>query len=105
MTRRYGRPVLDDWRPNAVSELAGLPMFEGPHLEAADHERLATALERVRAYLADGSWRTLAEIAAACGCSEAGASARLRDLRKPQYGGLSVASRRRTPGTWEYRLP
>lgn len=101
MTRRYGRPVLDDWRPNAVSELAGLPMFEGPHLEAADHERLATALERVRAYLADGSWRTLAEIAAACGCSEAGASARLRQLRAE---GHQVDRRNRGRGLHEYRV-
>ena len=79
-------------------------MFNGPHLEATDHERLATALQRVRAYLADGSWRTLAEIAAACGCSEAGASARLRDLRKSRFGGHAVGARRRTQGLWEYQV-
>lgn len=31
-------------------------------------------------------------------------SARLRDLRKPKFGGYVVERRRRTVGTWEYRV-
>lgn len=38
--------------------------------------------------------------------SEAGISARIRDLRKPKYGGRTVDKRRRSKDSdlWEYRL-
>jgi len=64
-------------------------------------------LDRVRDLMRDGRWRTLAEIVELCGGSEAGVSARLRDLRKPQHGGRRVERRRRGEprlGLWEYRL-
>jgi DNA-binding Lrp family transcriptional regulator len=73
-----------------------------------DAQRLGTALDRVVEYMADGEWRTLPQIARACGCSEAGASARLRDLRKPQiaarYGVRAVHSKRKFHGAglWHY---
>lgn len=35
--------------------------------------------------------------------SEAGLSARIRDLRKPQYGGHTIV-RRKNGSLWEYRL-
>ena len=47
---------------------------------------------------------TLAQIADDCAASEASVSARLRDLRKPRFGGHTVERRRRTQSVWEYRL-
>lgn len=72
-----------------------------------DGERIARLLDRVRDLMRDGRWRTLAEIVDRVGGSEAGVSARLRDLRKPQHGGRRVERRRRGEprlGLWEYRL-
>ena len=61
-------------------------------------KRLSTALGRVYSLMRDGRKRTLSAIAAECGCSEAGASARLRDLRKPKarerYPNRSINSER-----------
>jgi len=71
-----------------------------------DAERLTTLLHRVREWmLFHGAWKTLGEIQANCGGSEASVSARLRDLRKPHYGELIVERRRvGTTGLWEYRV-
>lgn len=83
--------------------------FDGDTIDAViDEPRLQSALSKVYRLMLDGQWRTLAQIAAHCGTSEAGASARLRDLRKPRFaydfpnGG--VGSRRVTGGLWEYCL-
>ena len=83
--------------------------FDGETFEA-DHDeaRLSAQLERVRALMADGAWRTLSEIAAATGDgSDAGISARLRDLRKPRFGAYVVERRPRGDrgrGVFEYRV-
>ena len=71
-----------------------------------DGLRLATQLSRVKRLMSDGQWRTLAEIARQVGGSEAGVSARLRDLRKPGCGYQVVERRRveRANGLWEYRV-
>lgn len=69
-----------------------------------DHDRLKSALGRVYEAMKGGQWFTLRELAEQAGCSEAGASARLRDLRKERFGSHRVESRRRSGGTWEYRL-
>ena len=73
-----------------------------------DGERMASLLDRVRALMDDGKWRTLREIVVACGGSEGGVSARLRDMRKAQFGGVEVERRRRgdpANGLHEYRVP
>lgn len=81
------------------------PTFDGATFEpAADGARLAGQLERVLALMRDGEWRTLAEIAAAVGGSEAGVSARLRDLRKPRFGRFWVDRDRRSGGLFVYRV-
>lgn len=87
------------------------PKFDGKTFDAdLDGERLATAMDRVYCLMIDGQWRTLPEISSKCGCSEAGASARLRDLRKEQfqadYPNAGVESRRKkdADGVWEYRM-
>ena len=79
--------------------------FDGPDVEPADAERLHTLLGRVLEVMRDGRWRTLAEIKAVAGGSETSVSARLRDLRKPKWGGFRVERRRTaTHGLWEYRV-
>ncbi len=60
-----------------------------------DGERLTTQLRTVRDLMRDGQWRTLQEIEAATGFPQASISARLRDLRKPKFGGYIINRRRR----------
>lgn len=69
-----------------------------------DAERLEGQLARVEALMLDGYWRSLATIAAAVSGSEAGVSARLRDLRKTRFGGYIVERRRVTDSLHEYRV-
>lgn len=72
-----------------------------------DHDRLRRQLTRVFALMSDARWRTLAEIAEIVGDPPASVSARLRDLRKPKFGGYEVERRRRAnpyKGIHEYRL-
>jgi hypothetical protein len=71
-----------------------------------DAKRLADQHARVLSVMVDGQWRTLAEIAKAAQAPEASVSARLRDFRKPEFGGHEVQRRRRggRGGTFEYRL-
>ena len=79
-------------------------MFDGKTYEPSDGPRLGTHLERVAAYMRDGQWRTLWEIARAAGCPPQSASARLRDLRKPRYGSHPVERRRVSAGVFQYRV-
>jgi hypothetical protein len=79
--------------------------FGGDTFDAdRDFARLKTQLGRVFKLMSDGRWRTLAEIQKECGGSEAACSARLRDLRKPKFGGHIVEHRCVKEGLWTYRL-
>ena len=85
------------------------PKFDGSTAAKADQPRLETALAKVHRLMSDGRWRSLAEIAESCDVSEAGASARLRDLRKEKfrkiYPNRGVNRRRRNgAGLWEYKV-
>lgn len=76
-------------------------------IPAEDRERIQGQRGRVLRLMSDGRWRTLHEIAQACSCSETGASARLRDLRKTAFGGHTVRRRLRFAaihGLWEYAV-
>lgn len=93
------------------TEACAEPAFGGETYEP-DHDkvRLFAQLDRVWSVVQDGAWRTLAEIAQACGeptIPEASISARLRDLRKPKFGRREVERRRRGEpdrGLHEYRV-
>lgn len=82
--------------------------FDGRTYDPAlDHDRLARQLGRVYSLMIDGRWRTLDEIARELDDPPASISARLRDLRKPKFGGYEVERRRRgieIKGLHEYRL-
>lgn len=67
-----------------------------------DFERLTTQLQRVRWCLEQGDKWPLSGLQAACGGSEASISARIRDLRKPRFGGLDVRRERVRGGLWVY---
>lgn len=80
--------------------------FDGPDLLALDVPRLAGQTAKVFELMRDGEFRTLTQIARACGCLETSAGARLRDLRKERFGGHRVVSRQ-VSGTsllYEYQL-
>lgn len=83
--------------------------FSGTTYDASqDQERLQTALDRVFHLMSDGRWRTLATIALEAHTSEAGASARLRDMRKEAFQRVypvrRVNTRRLQGGLWEYQV-
>lgn len=69
-----------------------------------DTGRLAAQLDRVRAAMAGGQWVTLASLAQATGDPEASCSARLRDLRKPKFGGHTIERQYVSRGLFRYRM-
>lgn len=79
--------------------------FDGVTYDAEqDRERLTGQMKAVWEFMRGGRWRTLAEIAAAAGASEASVSARLRDLRKVRFGGHVVERERIGDGLFAYRV-
>jgi hypothetical protein len=63
-----------------------------------------TQLEAVWQVMSDRDWHTLAEIAERASCPQASASARLRDLRKSQFGGRSIERHYVERGQFRYRV-
>lgn len=81
------------------------PEFSGEtYVKVRDRKRLAGLVLRVCDLMLDHQWRSLAEISGAVGGSEAGVSARLRDLRKPSFGGYTVERKYIKDGLWLYRI-
>ena len=81
------------------------PEPEGRTYESTqDKGRLSAQHTRVVHAMQDGQWRTLAEIEAKTGDPQASISARLRDLRKPQFGHHTVDRKRISGGVFAYRL-
>lgn len=75
---------------------------DGGHTQTGVRED--AQLEAVWQAMRDGAWRSVEEIAALVECKPASASARLRDLRKPQYGGWTVERAYVGQGVWRYRV-
>ncbi len=73
-------------------------------LEPIDEPRLVRQQDMVRYVMEKGAWWTLRQLANYSGASEAGASARIRDLRNKE--GYTIEKRRKRPGAglWEYRM-
>lgn len=93
-------------RPYQLPSPPASVAFDGVTYEPElDHARLNGQLKAVFDLMRDGQWRTLTQIQNFVAGSEAAISARLRDLRKEQYGGHEVERRRcDRQGLWEYRL-
>ena len=79
-------------------------MFDGKTYEPSDGPRLGVQLAQVASLMRDSQRRTLYEIAHATGCPTQSVSARLRDLRKPRYGGYTVERHRCQVGVFVYRV-
>ncbi len=85
----------------------GIHDFDGVTFASVqDGIRLTGQIKRIFELMRDGNWRTLRQIARATYCLETSASTRLRDFRKPRFGGHTVERRRVPgyPGLHEYRL-
>lgn len=92
-------------RSNPLVAAQDNPKFDGEsYSPKLDQTRLKGQLERVQKLMSDSVWRSLAEIADKTGCSEASASARLRDLRKPKFGLWTVERRRIRTGWYLYQV-
>lgn len=98
-------PVMFDGRSYAS------PSFGGVTYEPErDEVRLTGQLAAVFEIMKDGRERTLVDLATLASkllgrrASEAAVSARIRDLRKAQFGGHTVEHRNCGGGLWAYRL-
>lgn len=84
------------------------PAYHGTTFDPElDEERLNDQTLRVYRAMLDEHWRTLQEIADITRDPLQSISARLRDLRKPGFGGFDIQRRRRGDplrGLWEYRM-
>lgn len=69
-----------------------------------DSSRLGDQMAAVLSVMSDGKWRTLAGIASETNAPEASVSARLRDLRKPRFGGHTVNREYLQRGLFQYQL-
>ena len=68
-----------------------------------DAARLSRQLSKVRNLMLDGKHRTIREICVATQItSEASVSARLRDMRKTEFGGYDVQKENIGGGVWLY---
>ena len=83
--------------------------FEGQtYTRANDHSRLTRQLYAIYQIMRDHHWHTLFDLDRETHHQYAltSISARLRDLRKPKWGGYTVLRRRvQSAGTWEYQIP
>lgn len=69
-----------------------------------DGARLNKQAQEVFNVMADGRWHTLSDISGKTNHPEASVSARLRDLRKPKFGGFTVERQALSKGLWQYRM-
>ena len=85
-----------------LSEALQPETFGGATFNAKrDKARLTSQLQRVHHAMSLGGWWSLSDIAQATGGSEAGVSARLRDLRK---SGQVIEKKNAGQGLWLYRM-
>ncbi len=100
--------VMSEIRSGSLQQFGGAT-YEPIH----DEKRLTGQLERVKSVVLDGKWRTVSTIQKAIQSihgkhdTEGGIGARLRDLRKAQFGGYTVNRRRSgdpASGHFEYQV-
>lgn len=89
-----------------VRQITGNPMtFDGEtFVQQRDGARLGEQMCAVLSLMADGRFRTLAEIASQTNAPESSVGARLRDLRKERFGGHVVNREYVERGLFKYQL-
>ncbi len=121
--RKPQEPSLFPSNPDPPDPIGRRPGIIRPHFDgetcipSLDYQRLDTQLARVFQFLhslaradrrtSNPTWTTLATLASASRGSESAVSARIRDLRKPKFGGYTIHKRRKgdpNRGLWEYRM-
>ncbi len=89
----------------AIPVMTDLALRDGATFQQArDGARLNAQHSRVWEAMADGVYRSLAQISAITGDPEASISARLRDFRKSRFGSHGIERRHVENGLWQYRL-
>ena len=78
--------------------------FDGDTITPDDFPRLNRQLRVVYEVMRDGYWHSLKSLARETGEPEASISARLRDLRKPKFGGFTVVRENQGNGFYLYML-
>lgn len=76
----------------------------GTYVPARDHARLCGQLLKTYDVMKDKEWHSLREISVLIGGTEASISARIRDLRKPEYGSHSIERKHVKNGLFLYRM-
>lgn len=96
-------PALRKWWRRAKRKSPATP-YNAPQYWASpeDRPRLRGRMRAVFRAMKDGEWWTLNELCELGGVPT-GTSSRLRDLRKPQFGGYNI-QRRMMGGVNRYRL-
>ena len=105
------QPNLFDDRPaqrreavKAAIDATELKHYGETYDAERDGPRLNKQMRAVFELMKDGHWRTLREISDVTGGSENGVSARLRELRRSEYGGHTVKCDYMRKGLHRYRL-
>lgn len=87
------------------NSMFGFPRFDGATFDAArDGKRLGAQMEAILNLMKDGESWALRGLSAATGYPESSISARLRDLRKPRFGGYTITREYVERGLWLYRM-
>lgn len=82
-----------------------LPDHDGETYESErDKPRLNAQMRRVFEAMSDRRWHTLGDLAHSTGDPEASISARLRDLRKPKFGGFVIDRKYVGNGLFTYKM-
>ena len=97
-------PALTKEMIAGQDDMAGLHFDGATYDHARDAARLGDQMQAVFAAMKDGQYRTLSDIARMTGAPEASVSARLRDLRKPRFGGHTVSRQYLRRGLFQYQL-
>ena len=97
-TKSFNHWDIEDWLKVA--------RYEGPVDAKIDFDRLNGGIRKIHDLMSSHRWLTLSEIEQETGIPQASASAFIRHLRKPRFGGFNTEKRRRNPngGTWEYAM-
>lgn len=97
-------PALNDDMVAGADDMAGLHFDGATYDHSRDSARLGDQMLAVLSIMSDGQWRTLADLASQAHAPEASVSARLRDLRKPRFGGYTVNRQYVKDGVHRYQL-